>query len=68
MKLECIKGYSTDENVVFLNGDTVIVDKMEEGVIYLIGLSGWCKATEMSISPKIVAECFRYSSLLNCKK
>lgn len=67
MVLECIKGYSTDENVVFLNGDTVIINEMEEGIVYLEGLSGWCKGIEISISPKIVAECFRYSSLLNSK-
>ena len=48
MKLECIKGYSTDENVVFLNGDTVIINKMEEGIVYLEGLSGWCKGVEIS--------------------
>ena len=63
MILEAIKGYSTDENVVFLTGDNVIVNEMEEGIVYLEGVSGWCRGIELSFSPKIVAEYFKYLTL-----
>ena len=63
MILEAIKGYSTDENVVFLAGDTVKLIDAEEGVIFLEGVSGWCNGTELSLSPKIVTECFKYLTL-----
>ena len=57
--LECIKGYFTEENVVFLEGDVVKVISVEEGMIYLEGIFGWCKGIEMSFSPRIIAECFK---------
>lgn len=60
MTLKAIKGYSTNEDVVFLTGDIVIVNEMEEGIVYLEGITGWSKGTELSLSPKIVAECFKY--------
>ena len=60
MMLKAIKGYSTDENVVFLTGDVVRVIDMEEGMVYLEGEIGWCKGIELSFSPKIVAEYFKY--------
>ena len=57
--LECIKGYFTEENVVFLEGDVVEVLSVEEGMVYLEGVSGWCKGIEMNFSPRIIAECFK---------
>lgn len=60
MILKAIKGYSTDENVVFLTGDVVRVIEMEEGIVYLEGITGWSKGIELSFSPKIVAEYFKY--------
>jgi hypothetical protein len=57
-QLKAIKGYATEENVVFLTGDKVEVLGVEEGWIDLIGIDGWCNGIEMSFTPKIVAECF----------
>jgi hypothetical protein len=62
MKLEAIKGYSTNENVVFLQGDIVEVIGTEEGIIDLIGVEGWCEGIEMSFSPKVISEYFKYTS------
>ena len=57
-ELIAIKGYATEENVVFLQGDLVEVTDHEEGMVYLLGVSGWCNGTEMNFIPKVVAECF----------
>jgi len=57
-KLCAVKGYATNENVVFLQGDVVEVLGVEEGFVELIGVDGWCVGTEMTFTPKIVAECF----------
>ena len=56
--LIAIKGYATEENVVFLQGDLVEVTDHEEGMVYLLGVSGWCNGTEMNFIPKVIAECF----------
>lgn len=56
--LFAIKGYATDENVVFLKGDVVEVLGTEEGLVDLIGVSGWCKGIEITLIPKIIAEHF----------
>jgi hypothetical protein len=56
--LIAIKGYATEENVVFLQGDLVEVTDHEEGMVYLLGVSGWCNGVEMNFIPKVVAECF----------
>jgi len=56
--LIAIKGYATEENVVFLKGDIVEVTDYEEGMVYLLGVSGWCNGVEMNFIPKVVAECF----------
>ena len=57
--LIAIKGYATEENVVFLQGDMVEVTSFgEEGMVYLLGVSGWCNGTEMNFIPKVIAECF----------
>jgi hypothetical protein len=56
--LIAIKGYATEENVVFLKGDIVEVTDYEEGMVYLLGVSGWCNGVEMNFVPKVIAECF----------
>jgi hypothetical protein len=56
--LFAIKGYATGEDVVFLKGDAVEVLGTEEGSVDLIGVEGWCIGTEMTFTPKIIAECF----------
>jgi len=57
-KLIAIKGYATDENVIFLQGDMVEVIGHEEGMVSLLGVYGWCNKTEMNLIPEKVAECF----------
>lgn len=59
MLLEAIKGYYTEENVVFLTGDVVKVIEMEEGSVMLEGVAGWCKDVILDFSPKIVATHFK---------
>ena len=59
MKLEAIKGYATNENVVFLTGDIVRLDSMEEGSVILEGVAGYCKGVILDFSPKVVAEHFK---------
>jgi hypothetical protein len=56
--LIAIKGYATEENVVFLQGDIVEVTDREEGMVYLLGVSGWCNGVEMNFIPKVIVECF----------
>jgi hypothetical protein len=56
--LIAIKGYATDENVVFLQGDIVEVTDCEEGMVYLLGVSGWSNGIEMNFSPRVIAESF----------
>jgi hypothetical protein len=56
--LIAIKGYATEENVVFLKGDIVEVTDYEEGMVYLLGVSGWCNGAEINLIPKVIAECF----------
>lgn len=58
IKLYAVKGYATEENIVFLQGDFVEVTDHEEGMVYLLGVSGWCNGVEMNFTPKIVAEYF----------
>lgn len=63
MKFECIKGYATEENIVVMKGDIVKFIEAEEGIVYLEGIAGWCKETELSISPKIIVEHFKVIGL-----
>jgi hypothetical protein len=63
MRLEAIKGYATNENLVFMEGDTVKVVDVEEGMIYLEGIFGWCSGIEMSFTPEIIAKHFKYISM-----
>lgn len=63
MRLECIKGYATDENLVLLQGDMVKVVDVEEGMVYLEGILGWCSGTELNFTPKIISEHFKYISM-----
>jgi hypothetical protein len=56
--LIAIKGYATEEDVAFLQGDLVEVIGHEEGMVYLLGVFGWCNGVEMNFTPKVIAECF----------
>jgi len=56
--LFAIKGFATNENVVFLQGDIVEVLGTEEGSVDIIGVQGWCQGIEITLSPKIIAEHF----------
>lgn len=63
MKLEAIKGYYTEENVVFLTGDIVELVLMGEGNIMLEGVAGWCKGFIMEFDPETVATHFKVIGL-----
>ena len=52
------KGYYTNENIVFMKNDLVKVTNVEEGMVYLEGVKGWCEGIEMNFIPKLVAEYF----------
>jgi hypothetical protein len=59
MKLECIKGYATNENIVFLQGDIVKIVEAKESLITLEGEKGYSKGTSIDMVPKIVAKHFK---------
>lgn len=63
MKLEAIKGYSTEKNVLFLTGDVMKVVDREEGEITVEVVAGWNKGVELSLSPEIVAGYFKVIGL-----
>jgi hypothetical protein len=56
--LYATKGYASDENLVFMKNDLVKVNDVEEGMIYIEGVKGWCEGIEMNFIPKIIAEYF----------
>jgi|LauGreDrversion4_2_1035121.scaffolds.fasta_scaffold375660_4 hypothetical protein len=62
MKLKCIKGYATDENVVYLAGDIAKVVDTEEGMVYLEGIHGWCEGVEFNYIPKIIVNDWEFYS------
>ena len=52
------KSRYTDENIIFMKNDMVKVIDIEEGMICLEGVKGWCEGIEMNFIPKIVGEYF----------
>lgn len=56
---ECIEGYATDENLVVAQGDILQFLESEEGMLYFIGIAGWCKGIEINFTPKIIAKHFK---------
>jgi len=59
MKLECIKGYATQENIVCMQGDIVTILEMEEGLVTLEGVKGYCQGTIIDFNPMVVVEHFK---------
>jgi hypothetical protein len=59
MRLECIKGYSHEEGIVCLQGDIVVYNGTEDGVVELEGVEGWCDGLILTFSPQIVVEHFK---------
>jgi hypothetical protein len=59
MKLECIKGYSHEEGIVCLQGDIVVYNGTEDGIVELEGVEGWCDGLILTFSPQIVVEHFK---------
>jgi hypothetical protein len=47
-----------------MEGDVVEVSDVEEGMIHMVGKRGWCNGIEMNFTPKIVAEHFKFRSLV----
>ena len=52
MKLECIKGYAHEEGIVCLQGDIVVFNGTDDGIVE-------CEGIEITFSPQIVAEHFK---------
>lgn len=61
MKFECIKGMADRDNmnVVCMQGDVVIFNETEEGMVYVEGIAGWCKGLELNFTPKQFTEHFK---------
>ena len=53
MKLECIKGMATRDNVsvVVMQGDVVKLISADEGEVLVEGVAGWCKGFELTFTP-----------------
>jgi hypothetical protein len=65
MKFECIKGASdlNNLNVIVMQGDIVICNGVEEGLVEIEGIAGWCEGVELCFTPKQFTECFRVIGL-----
>lgn len=61
MKFECIKGMADSDNVIVIvmQGDVVAIKKINDGVVCVVGVAGWCKGFELSFSPKHFVEHFK---------
>ena len=61
MKFECIKGLADTDNinVIVMQGDVVVFNEIEEGMVYVEGIAGWCKGLELNFTPKQFTECFK---------
>lgn len=62
MTLKCIKGYATNETIVYLQGDIAKIVDTEEGMVHLEGIHGWCNGTEFNFIPKIIASDWEFYS------
>ena len=60
MKLKCFKGFTDSENlnIICLQGDTVELRDVDEGEVLLVGVSGFCRDLEISLTPKQVVAYF----------
>jgi len=56
--LYATKSYASDENLIFMKNDLVKVTSVENEMIFLEGVKGWCEGLEINLTPKIVAEYF----------
>ena len=63
MKLEAIKGYSTEKAILFLTGDVMKVISREGGEIGVEVVAGWNKGVRLSFSPEIIAGYFKVIGL-----
>lgn len=63
---KCIKGIASNEIVMVVKGDVVKIGPypIEEGIVHLEGVSGWCKGTELSFNPKLFVSNFEVMSPL----
>ena len=61
MKFECIKGMvdSDNINIIVMQGDQVIFNEVNEGEVWVEGISGYCKGFELNLSPRQVVEHFK---------
>jgi hypothetical protein len=59
MKLECIKGYAHEEGIVCLQGDIVVFNSTDDGIVELEGIQGWCEGLELAFSPEMIVNHFK---------
>jgi surfactin synthase thioesterase subunit len=59
MKLECIKGYAHEEGIVCLQGDIVVFNGTDDGIVELEGIQGWCEGLELAFSPEMIVNHFK---------
>lgn len=60
MKLKSFKGKSDSEglNVMWMKGDVVGVEEVNEGEVLVVGISGWSTGVELSLSPEDLVDHF----------
>lgn len=63
--LKCIRGMHDDTNVFCLQGDIVKVVDVNEGLITIEGVEGWCVGWEFEFSAKEIASSFSWHSDTN---
>jgi hypothetical protein len=60
MKLECIKGFADEDQIICLQGDIVVFNGIDDdGIVELEGVEGWCDGLILTFSPQIVVEHFK---------
>ena len=59
MKLECIKGYAHEEGIVCLQGDIVVFNGTDDGIVELEGIQGWCEGLELAFSSEMIVNHFK---------
>ena len=57
-KFKCIKGIATDHFVVCMQNDVVELVSVDENLIEVIGLFGWCANAEIAFDAKEFASSF----------
>jgi hypothetical protein len=69
MRLECIKSIvsvnvnNTQEEIVCLQGDIIVFNgNNKDEILIFEGVEGWCEGIKLHLTPKIVAEHFKFKT------